>query len=337
MPVVNLPDPVQEIAPVHAWAMSRQLTEIAIELTVYCNLSCVMCSVWRERSHGIATDLALQAIADARALGAMTLTPCGAETFMRRDAIGLLEQADAMGFTSINVVTNGLLLTPRKLDRLERLTSLHFNISIDGPREVHDALRGDRAYDRAVRVLENLRARRLSFGISTVLMRQTIGHVERILELAAAFGAEEVSLQPYQAEIGGPDNDHSSFCFAAADESWLRERLQQITAHAERLGIQIFTEDVMKHIPAYLARGVRPIPPGGCFVPSRFVLIDYRGDVYPCFFMRNRAIGNVTTSRLTALWHNEVQRSLNALALAERCPGCLAACSDIVTYKTLAT
>ncbi len=335
MPVTNLSQEVS--SPVHVWAMSRRLDEIAIELTVYCNLSCVMCSVWRRQTHGIAYDVALQTMADARALGAVTLTPCGAETFMRRDAIDLLEQADAMGFESINAVTNGLLLTARKLDRLERLRSLHFNISIDGPREVHDALRGRGVYDRVLRVLGALQARGISFGISTVLMHQTIDHVERILDLAVTFGATEVSLQPYQPEIGGPEADHATFCFLPSDEPRLRERLHQVVEYAALVNVEIFTEHVVSHIPAYLARGVRPIPAGGCFVPSRFLLVDYRGDVFPCFFMRDRAIGNVTTSRLTELWHNETQRSLNALALNEGCPGCLAACSDIATYRGLAT
>jgi MoaA/NifB/PqqE/SkfB family radical SAM enzyme len=334
MPVTNLSQEVS--SPVHVWAMGRRLDEIAIELTVYCNLSCVMCSVWRGQTHGIAYDIALRTLADARALGAVTLTPCGAETFMRRDAIDLLEQADAMGFESINAVTNGLLLTARKLDRLERLRSLHFNISIDGPREVHDALRGRGVYDRVLRVLAALQARGISFGISTVLMRQTIDHVERILDLAVAFGATEVSLQPYQPEIGGPEADHATFCFLPSDESRLRERLHQVVDYAARLNVEVFTEHVISHVPAYLARGVRPIPAGGCYVPSRFLLVNYRGDVFPCFFMRDRAIGNVTTSRLTELWHNETQRSLNALALNERCPGCLAACSDIATYRALA-
>src|SRR4051794_33828849 len=199
--------------------MERPLDEIAIELTVYCNLSCVMCSVWRIREHGIPFDLALKTMADARALGAVTFTPCGAETFMRRDAVDLLEHAEAMRFTAINAVTNGLLLTSSKLDRLERLPSLHLNISIDGPRDVHDSLRGSGAFDNALRVLSALRDRGISFGLSTVLMQQTLGTVERMIELAHAVGATELSLQPYQPEIAGRDADHAKFSFDVAEEA----------------------------------------------------------------------------------------------------------------------
>ncbi len=340
-PVELIPRPTAgtstaDLAPQHMWAMDRSLDEIAIELTVYCNLSCVMCSVWQGREHGVSYEVAMQTMADARSLGAATLTPCGAETFMRRDAVSLLEQADAMGFTAINIVTNGLLLTASKLDRLAKLPSVHLNLSLDGPRVVHDSLRGSNSYDRLLRVLGEIRRREIPFALSTVIMRQTLDTVESVLDLASSLGVAEVSLQPYQPEIGGPGADHCSFCFTPDEEGMLQERLAEITQYADALGIDVFTEHILTFAPGYLARGIRPIPNGGCFVPSRFLLVDFRGDVYPCFFMRNRPIGNVTRSSVRDLWHGEVQRSLNVLALTERCPGCLAACSDIPAYNAIA-
>jgi MoaA/NifB/PqqE/SkfB family radical SAM enzyme len=321
---------------IHRVALERPLEEIAIELTVYCNLSCTMCSVWRGKQHGISFDLARETLRQARSLGADTLTPCGAETFMRRDTLDLFEFAEGLGFRKINVVTNGLLLSPTKLDRLGALQGVHLNISIDGPREVHESLRGKGTFDRVTRVLWQLRDRGLPFALSTVLMRQTIHHVERVLELAASFDVAEVSLQPYQPEIGGADADHDSFRFAPSDEEMLRRRLSEIAAFANGVGIRLYTEDLLRYVPEYLAHGKRPIPEGGCFVPSRFLLVDAHGDVYPCFFMREQAIGNVHNTGLLDLWHNKTQSALNRLALSEQCPGCLAACSDIPTYSALA-
>ena len=87
-------------------------------------------------------------------------------------------------------------------------------------------------------------------------------------------------------------------------------------------------------IPDYLAFGKRPIPPGGCYLPSKFLLVDFRGDVYPCFFMRTDAdrMGNVMQDDIVDLWHSAHHQQLQTLALAERCPGCLAACSDVESF-----
>jgi MoaA/NifB/PqqE/SkfB family radical SAM enzyme/glycosyltransferase involved in cell wall biosynthesis len=319
-----------------SWALDRPLDEIAIELSLYCNLSCVMCGVWRGKRHGIPFELARETLRQARELGAMTFTPCGAEVFMRRDTPDLLEYAEEIGFQSIKVVTNSLALNEAKLDRLAAMRTVHLNVSVDGPPEVHDTLRGSGAFARAVRMLREIRAREIPVGLSAVLMRPTIDRVEGVLELALSLGIDEVSLQPYQPEIGGSEVDHDEFRFLPSDEAFLRQRLEEIIAFAGRLGVELYTEHLLDYVPAYLARGKRPIPDGGCFIPSRFLLIDYKGDVYPCFFMRRRAIGNVFQTGLPDLWHSTAQRELNVMALDERCPGCLAACSDVDTYNALA-
>ncbi len=314
-------------------ALTRPLDELAVEFTVYCNLSCKMCSVWKGRQHGIPLPLAKEVLAQARALGARKLTPCGAESFARSDIHEILEHAHGLGFEEICIVTNGLLLTEARLDRLERLGScLRLNISLDGPEEIHDQLRGTGTFAKLQPILRSLKRRGFSFGLSSVVMQQTIGRLEEVIDLAVSLGVGSISLQPYQPEIAGTDADHGSMGFMDLDAATIRRRLEAIAAYADQHGVEIYTRSMLDLIPAYLSAGVRPIPVGGCWVPSRFMLIDYRGLAYPCFFMRDRAIGSVYETPLRDLWHNETQRELNVLALSSKCPGCLAACSDIDTY-----
>ena len=59
--------------PTAHWALSRPLEQLAVELTVYCNLQCKMCSVWELREHGVPTDIAKQMLSDSYALGARVL------------------------------------------------------------------------------------------------------------------------------------------------------------------------------------------------------------------------------------------------------------------------
>ena len=150
------------------------------------------------------------------------------------------------------------------------------------------------------------------------------------------LGVGEVSYQPFQTEISGPDKDIPRFSLLQPQRKELTAKLDQLLSYAAQRGVRIYTESLFPAIPGYLLEGKRPIPAGGCYLPSKFLLVDWRGDVYPCFFMREDRLGNVHTDRLGDLWHSPLQKQLNILALTERCPGCLAACSDVETANQAA-
>jgi radical SAM protein with 4Fe4S-binding SPASM domain len=118
----------------------------------------------------------------------------------------------------------------------------------------------------------------------------------------------------------------------------IAKALKDLAEYAARRRISIYTESLFGEVPDYLVYGKRPIPGGGCSLPSTMLLVDWRGDIFPCFFMFNKAdkIGNVYRDRLPDLWHSRVHKQLQMLALTERCPGCLAACSDVRTFDAKA-
>lgn len=316
-------------------ALEHPLDELAIELTVYCNLKCKMCSVWELRQHGVSFDIAKKLLEQARSLGAHTFTPCGAESFMRKDFLDLVEIAHALGYRTQDIVTNGTMITSEHLDRLERCPSVYLHISIDGPRDVHDDLRGEGNYDKSVECARACVERGIRVGLSGVLMRKTLSYAHHLLELAASLRIPEVSFQPFQEEISGPNKDIPRFTLLRTPKARIEQSLREIGEHAKKLGITIFTESMFGVIPDYLASGKRPIPPGGCYLPSKFLLVDFRGDVYPCFFMRtdDDRMGNVNTDEIIELWHSLHHQQLQTLALTERCPGCLAACSDVDSFQ----
>jgi MoaA/NifB/PqqE/SkfB family radical SAM enzyme len=308
------------------------LEEIAIEVTVHCNLTCEMCSVWKGKRHGPDREILENLLTEARELGAHTFVPCGGEPFMRTDFVDLLEHAHGLGFTRSEVVTNGLLV-PKHIDRLEPLTSVQLHVSIDGPRKIHDALRGEGVYERAVNAVRLARERSVAVGISGVLMRPTLKDAAHVVDLAAELGLGEVSFQPFQPEINGMDRDHSEFLFEPHQRAEVEETIESLRELAGERGVRIYTDPILDQVPGYCFEGIRPIPPGGCYLPSRFILVDVSGDLYPCFFMRDDVMGNVLRGDgLRDVWHSEIHNALQMLAITSRCPGCLAACSDIATF-----
>jgi MoaA/NifB/PqqE/SkfB family radical SAM enzyme len=314
-------------------ALSRPLNELAMELTVYCNLQCKMCSVWEIREHGVPLDLAKTVLSDGYALGARTFIPCGAESFMRKDFLDIVEYAHGLGYTAQEIVTNGTMITDSHLERLSGCPSVQLHVSIDGPKHIQDELRGEGVFDKCVSTVKRARERGIRVGLSGVILRETLGHLTHLIDLAVELGIGEVSYQPFQMEISGPNKDIPRFSLMRPQRADLQARLDALREYALERGVKIFTEALFNVIPDYLIEGKRPIPPGGCYLPSKFVLVDWRGDIYPCFFMREDKMGNVYNDRLNDIWHSKVHRQLQILALTERCPGCLAACSDVETFN----
>ncbi len=317
------------------WALTRSLEQLAVELTVYCNLQCKMCSVWELREHGVPLDLAKQLLSDAYALGARTFIPCGAESFMRTDFLEVVEHAHGLGYTTQEVVTNGTMITEAHLKRLSKTPSVQLHISIDGPPAIQDDLRGEGVYAKSVNAARMALARGVRVGLSGVIMRETLATVTHLVDLAVELGVGEVSYQPFQTEISGPDKDLARFSllrkYGPSQREAIERRLDEVREYAASRDVRIYTASLFPAIPGYLVEGARPIPKGGCYLPSKFLLVDWRGDVYPCFFMRQDKMGNVYKDRVGDIWHSPIQKQLNVLALTERCPGCLAACSDVET------
>src|SRR6056297_1775602 len=176
----------------------RRLDEIAIELTSKCNLECAMCSVWKGKKDGLSAARITELLTEGRRLGATNFIPFGAEVFMRKDTVSIFEAAGELGYKT-SVVTNGMLV-PRHIQRLAGIANLTLGISIDGPEQVHDRLRGPGSYRAA---LEGVRAGReagIPVSIKGVLMRPTIDTSAHLIDLAVEFGCDQVSLQPFQPE-----------------------------------------------------------------------------------------------------------------------------------------
>jgi radical SAM protein with 4Fe4S-binding SPASM domain len=319
--------------------LTRPLDRIALQLTTYCNLQCKMCSVWEIRRPGVPLELAKQLLTDARELGARTFVPFGAESFMRKDFLEIVEHAHALGYWYQPIVTNGTMIDEAQLDRISRCPSVKLHISIDGPRPVHDELRGAGNFDKSTATARCCVERGIAVGLSGVILQETMPHLEALVDLAAELGIKEVSFQPFQTEISGPHKDLQRFSLNSTARDSIAARLAALAAHAARRKVWIFTEPLFGAVPDYLAYGKRPIPRGGCALPSKMLLIDYRGDIYPCFFMWTDAdrMGNVYRDQLREVWHSAVHKQMQLLALTERCPGCLAACSDVESFADSAT
>lgn len=172
---------------------------VVVELTERCNNACQHCyNYWRtDVSGGSARRLTR---AELRALIARVqrdvpleqVALSGGEPLLCRDLEGVAWDLEELGLHPV-VITNGVLLTGRRLSLFPRGTTFEITLfSVD--EGVHNALAGRPVFARVLENLVRLRREGHRFVLACVLTRRNAHDVTRTIRLGVALGAEGVLL-----------------------------------------------------------------------------------------------------------------------------------------------
>jgi pyrroloquinoline quinone biosynthesis protein E len=167
------------------------------ELTYRCPLHCVFCYNpldYTAQRNELDSASWIRVLREARALGAVQLGLSGGEPLMRDDLEAIVAEARALGFYS-NLITSGVGLNERRIRTLKDAGLDHIQLSFqDSTRELNDFLSSTRTFDLKSRIAALIKAHDYPMVLNVVLHRLNIDHVEQILEMATALGAEYVEL-----------------------------------------------------------------------------------------------------------------------------------------------
>ena len=167
------------------------------ELTYRCPLHCVFCYNpvdYATRPEELSTDDWLRVLREGRALGAVQCGFSGGEPLLRDDLETLVAEAHRLGYYT-NLLTSGVGLTAERAAALKAAGLDHVQLSFqDSTRETNDFLSHTRTFELKQRVAETIRANGWPMVMNVVLHRLNIDHVDRIIAMAHALGAEYVEL-----------------------------------------------------------------------------------------------------------------------------------------------
>src|SRR5262245_48329760 len=134
-------------------AYASRYERIDIGLSEVCNLSCNMCRRPQEREF-MSAHRVERLLSEARAIGVRTISFSGGEPFVHPDFRAFLQAALNHGF-AVELVTNGTLVRASDMPTVEQLKCI--TVSIDGPEELHDVIRGkEGAWQRTMTTLRLL-------------------------------------------------------------------------------------------------------------------------------------------------------------------------------------
>jgi radical SAM protein with 4Fe4S-binding SPASM domain len=323
-------------------------------VTYRCNLRCVQCNIWKhstKNSQSSERELSLERIwrifSSYRKFKLIGIT--GGEPYLRTD---LTEIVDAILSTQkdlrlLFITTNGQLpeiiesSVQKMLERVEhhgKRLGLNHLVSIDGPPDLHDEIRGvPGAHGKAletIRLLSRLSDSHPSLRIGTVTVCSpfNVRRFDEVLDHIIAL-KEEYNVEP-------------SFCV------WLEGQLYDNVGSYQDLRIEEFRRSLIHLVPRiksvvgsesgisvgrslfydllglWLKRPTRQIVPCGA-ARTRYFLDPY-GNVYPCtIFGYNMGNLGVFNDDFLKFISSDARLKARRLVTHEECPKCCNTCETI--------
>src|ERR1700728_4842671 len=122
---------VRELAVVgHALASTKHVVMAQIVPMRFCNLSCAYCNEHEKVSKPVPLEEMVRRIDHLAALGSSIITISGGEPLAHPELDGIIARIRRHGRVA-GMITNGYLLVPERIERLNRAGLDHMQISID--------------------------------------------------------------------------------------------------------------------------------------------------------------------------------------------------------------
>jgi MoaA/NifB/PqqE/SkfB family radical SAM enzyme len=281
-----------------------------------CNCRCVMCDIWRIRQkRQIETADLIPHLESFRALGTRWVALSGGEALLHDDLRGFLKLLRDEGMR-ITLLTTGLLLK-EKAELVSELVD-DVIVSLDGPRETHNAIR--RVRDAFERMAEGIAALRMLRPAMTVSARSTVQRnnfreLPKTVEAARELGLNSISFLAVDAtstafnhEEGWKERDQARVLLTADEVAELADLLDRMSVeHAEEFRSGFIQESpekmrrIVRHFRAALGQAEAVAP--RCNAPWVSAVVESDGTVRPCFF--HAAIGNIHEQPLAEIMNGE--------------------------------
>lgn len=200
---------------------------VSWNLTFHCNLRCAYCYSPYLKYPELKTPELLAGIDEMHALGMRYVTFSGGEPLLRNDIGEIVRHCKRRGITTF-ISTNGALL-PRRIDQVAGVDRL--TISLDGPAEIHDAVRGAGAFEAAVGAVRLARSRGIPVALTCVLSQRNLDAADAVLEIAREHGSM-VMFQPATLWLDSSDKPNPIAPEASAYRAVIRALIEKKRAGA---------------------------------------------------------------------------------------------------------
>lgn len=172
---------------------------VSWEITARCNARCRYCNIWDNTPRELDTVQVLSIIQELSELGTRTIHFTGGEPLLRED-IGMILGYCHKKNISTSMNSNGSFV-PQRINEISTLDVL--GISLDGPEEIHDYIRGQGSYKEAIEAISAAKSKGIKLRLLTVLSQCNLGVIDFLLEKADEFDSPIIFQPATKLLLGG--------------------------------------------------------------------------------------------------------------------------------------
>lgn len=293
--------------------------QLTFFLTRRCNAHCPFCFYLSRKTDHPAQELTLNEIRKVSAsLGKLLwLAFSGGEIFLREDLVEITGAFYENNKPAIILLPTNGLLPDRIAEQTEAIlkhspkSTVAVKLSLDGPEEVHDTLRGvPGAFQKTLETYEKLRPlldryRNFELGINTVFCAANQGHMDELIQFVE--GLDGIRVHTVSLVRGDVAKEE----LKSVDMALYRRTIEKLEANlkASRKSRYRFSGARLKAAQDILQRRLihntvqekkRLIP---CYAGKLTLVMTEAGDLYPCESFTSK-MGNVRD------WNLDVKRLL---------------------------
>ena len=320
----------------------KSLFSAVLEITNRCNLRCPHCASDSgcAREDEMSLDEMKRVVADLRILGCREFTMLGGEFLLRPDWYEIAKAVKSEDM-ELQLITNGLLVSPETRKLFKSLDPQTVGVSIDGATpESYIAVRGVDGFGKCRQLLNDLASdgfRQVS--AITTFNAKNLGDFDRFVEM---FIDTEIVWQVQMAHKGG-ERFPEDLLMSRSHYEWFSSKVTDALYDLHgRLKIQVMDDF-----------GYFPMTPklrficqrwGGCQAGQSVIGIRANGDVLPCLSLGGQFVeANLRKRPLVDIWRDPDSfskfrnKSLQLTGKCAKCPfgeKCKAGCSAMALSQT---
>lgn len=307
--------------------MDSRLKEVIISVTNRCNLRCKMCQIPLVANGEMTTEELKKLINDASKLYPNSIIFSGGEPLLREDIFELIAFVNQHKINTC-LTSNGTLINEETAKNLASLRIGVVNISIEGPQDIHDYLRGKGTFKKAINALENLSRYKIEATVATVVCRQNYKSLPFIMNLASQFKATTVKFQPFNEIFLIQKEQKKNFFTSQESLKEIERSIEEVIEMSNKHKIATNPINYLRSIPPYLCGFYQECSNNSCSALWSSCPVSCEGNVYLCWVLSDIILGNVKEKRLSQIWNSHEHNRLRQSTIKNGCVGCLMSCYD---------
>lgn len=275
-------------------------------LTERCNLKCLHCYQTGRGTEEITLPEAKEVIREVSEMVrnwedaydmdfSTSFTVTGGEPFLRKDLFEIIDDIRTAGF-DVSLLSNGILIDREKAKRLAGLDVTGVQISIEGPVDVHDQIRGKGSYAASMKGVKNVMRAGIPVTLNATLSGINAVYFRDLISIALSEGVPRLGFSRLV-----PSGTGKGLMQSMLKKEDVRSLYEEILS-LKYEGLEIVTGDpVASQMSCAPEDEVHDFPAGGCAAGLSGLTLMPDGTITPCRRLPI-PIGNVRTDSIREVW-----------------------------------